>query len=204
MVHAFGAEEREGSELLRQWHERCGHLNFDDLSHLSLVTPGMQDLSKCARYKCHCCWKAKAVRKAHPKSTTRRATEKLGRVHMDFSGQNRSGAAVVEALKLFFAEEGVPLEIAGVFRSDNAKEFAEGALPEFLKEMGIGQEFSAPEEPEQNGVAEQMMRTLKEMCRCLLMQSGLSARFWGYAIQLAAKIRGNALTLANPQKKTPN
>eukprot|EP00961_Rhodomonas_salina_P267065 3608655-Rhodomonas_salina.1 len=68
--------------------------------------------------------------------------------------------------------------------------------------MGIGQEFSAPEEPEQNGVAEQMMR--KEMCRCLLMQSGLSARFWGYTIHLAAKIRGNAPTSANQQKKTPN
>eukprot|EP00961_Rhodomonas_salina_P246255 3327535-Rhodomonas_salina.1 len=36
------------------------------------------------------------------------------------------------------------------------------------------------------------------------MQSGLSARFWGYVIQLAAKIRGNTPTSANPQKKTPN
>eukprot|EP00961_Rhodomonas_salina_P199813 2694759-Rhodomonas_salina.1 len=117
MVHVFRAEEREGSELLRQWHESCGHQNFDDLAHLSLVTPGMPDLSKCSRYKCHCCWKAKATRKAHLKSMMRRATEKLGLVHMDFSGPFQvesigcARAAVVEALKLFFAEEGVPLEI---------------------------------------------------------------------------------------------
>eukprot|EP00961_Rhodomonas_salina_P166634 2245684-Rhodomonas_salina.1 len=75
----------------------------------------------------------------------------------------QGGAAVVEVLKLFFAEEGVPLEIAGVIRSDNAnlKEFAEGALPEFLKELGIGQEFSAPEEPEQNGVAKMSSSMIK-------------------------------------------
>eukprot|EP00961_Rhodomonas_salina_P144487 1945580-Rhodomonas_salina.1 len=49
-----------------------------------------------------------------------------------------------------------------------------------------------------------MMRTLKEMCSCLLVQSGLSARFWGYAIQLAAMIRNNVPTCANPEHKQPN
>eukprot|EP00961_Rhodomonas_salina_P036349 488627-Rhodomonas_salina.1 len=49
-----------------------------------------------------------------------------------------------------------------------------------------------------------MMRTLKEMCSCLLVQSGLSARFWGYAIQLAAMIRNNAPTCANPEHKLLN
>eukprot|EP00961_Rhodomonas_salina_P271462 3668066-Rhodomonas_salina.1 len=67
-------------------------------------------------------------------------------------------------MKQFFAEVGTPTEVVGVIRSDNAKEFAEGQLPDFLREHGVGQEFSAQEQPEQNGVAERMMRTLKEMC----------------------------------------
>eukprot|EP00961_Rhodomonas_salina_P109305 1471584-Rhodomonas_salina.1 len=89
MIHAFEAGNVDGSELLRQWHENCGHLNFDDLVLLSKMTPGMPDLSGCARYKCHCCLRAKAQRKSHPKEAKRRAKEKLGRVHMDFSGPFR-------------------------------------------------------------------------------------------------------------------
>eukprot|EP00961_Rhodomonas_salina_P282532 3818320-Rhodomonas_salina.1 len=49
----------------------------------------MPDLSGCARYKCHCCLRAKALRKSHPKEAKRLAKEKLGRVHMDFSGPFR-------------------------------------------------------------------------------------------------------------------
>ena len=235
MLHAFAAgdEENEGTKLLRLWHEKCGHLNFDDLVRLSKITPGMPDLSKCARYKCHCCMKSKAARKTHPKSTTRRSREPLGRLHIDFSGpfrkpslggarymlvavddmsrtvwvfltKNRSGEAVSECLKQLFAQEGKPKSVTAVIRSDNAREFCEGEVPVMLKEMGIGQEFSAPLEPEQNGVAERMMRTLKEMSRCLLMMSGLSGRFWGYAVQMAALIRNNAPTCANPNHSPPN
>ena len=235
MLHAYAAgdEETEGSNLLKLWHDKCGHLNFDDLVRLSKITPGMPDLSKCPRFKCHCCMKSKAARKAHPKQTTRRSKEPLGRLHIDFSGpfrkpslggarymlvavddmsrtvwvfltKNRSGEAVSECLKQLFAQEGKPKSVTGVVRSDNAKEFCEGDVPAMLKEMGIGQEFSAPEEPEQNGVAERMMCTLKEMTWCLLMMSGLSGRFWGYAIQMAAEIRNNAPTSANPNHSPPN
>eukprot|EP00961_Rhodomonas_salina_P289994 3918495-Rhodomonas_salina.1 len=49
----------------------------------------MPDLSGCTYYKCHCCLRAKAQRKAHPKEAKRLAKEKLGRVHMDFSGPFR-------------------------------------------------------------------------------------------------------------------
>ena len=135
-----GDEENEGTKLLRLWHEKCRHLNFDDLVRLSKITPGMPDLSKCARYKCHCCMKSKAARKTHPKSTTRRSKEPLGRLHIDFSGpfrkpslggarymlvavddmsrtvwvfltKNRSGEAVSECLKQLFAQEGKPKSV---------------------------------------------------------------------------------------------
>ena len=94
-------------------------------------------------------------------------------------------------------------------RGAERKEAGEEQTAEALKkrnllEMGVGQEFAAPEEPQQNGVAERMMRTLKEMTRCLLLQSGLSGRFWGYTVQMAALIRNNAPTSANPGHQPPN
>ena len=88
MLHAFGADAEDvGSKsMLQHWHEVMGHLNFADLVTLASMTPGMPDLSKEKRYKCHCCMQAKALRKGHPKQARHRATKKMERLHIDFSG----------------------------------------------------------------------------------------------------------------------
>ena len=56
----------------------------------------------------------------------------------------------------------------------------------FLEERGIVREMSAPETPQQNGLAECIMRTLKGGSRAILNHSGMSKGFWAEAMSVAA------------------
>lgn len=74
-------------------------------------------------------------------------------------------------------------------QSDNGREYLSNEFKQFLKENGIQQRLSIPYNPEQNGTAERKNRTLVEMARCLLLQSGLSPSFWAEAVSTANYIR---------------
>ena len=71
-------------------------------------------------------------------------------------------------------------------RSDNGGEYHSKELQQWLRKRGVKQEFSVPYYPEQNGVAERFNRTLVEMTRCLLYDSGLEKKFWGEAVSHAS------------------
>jgi len=53
----------------------------------------------------------------------------------------------------------------------------------------IKHETSAPYSPHQNGTAERSWRTLFEMARSLLLESGLPKNLWTYAVMTATHIR---------------
>ena len=53
-------------------------------------------------------------------------------------------------------------------RSDNGTEFKNSGLDDYLDELGITHELSAPYTPQQNGVVERKNRTLVEMARTML------------------------------------
>ena len=53
-------------------------------------------------------------------------------------------------------------------RSDNGTEFRNAGLDDYLDELGITHELSAPYTPQQNGVVERKNRTLVEMARTML------------------------------------
>src|SRR3954462_5856877 len=55
-------------------------------------------------------------------------------------------------------------------RSDNDTEFKNIGVEEFLDDLGITHEFSAPYTPSQNGVVERKNRTLIEMARTMLAE----------------------------------
>ncbi|GKB26021.1 retrovirus-related pol polyprotein from transposon TNT 1-94, partial [Tanacetum coccineum] len=57
-------------------------------------------------------------------------------------------------------------------------EFRNQGLESFCDEKGISQNFSSPNTPEQNGVAERKIRTLIEAARTMLNGSVLSKHFW--------------------------
>ena len=58
----------------------------------------------------------------------------------------------------------------------------------YLESQGILRETSAPETPQQNGLVERMMQTLKGGARALLHHSGMSQGFWAEAMGVAAHV----------------
>ena len=74
-------------------------------------------------------------------------------------------------------------------RSDNGTEFTGKEYQTLLIKNVIRHQTSAPYSPHQNGTAECNRRTLFDMARCMLIESGLPKQLWTYAVQTAAVIR---------------
>lgn len=72
-----------------------------------------------------------------------------------------------------------------VIRCDGGGEYSGNVLKKFLADNGILLQHTAPYSPQQNGKAERKNRSLGEMLRCLLVESGLDKRFWGEAVSTA-------------------
>ncbi|XP_070013122.1 uncharacterized protein [Nicotiana sylvestris] len=66
-------------------------------------------------------------------------------------------------------------------RSDHGIEFDNAKFDDFCNENGITHNFSAPKPPQQNGVVERKNRTLEEMARTMLIDSGITMNFWAEA-----------------------
>ena len=79
------------------------------------------------------------------------------------------------SLKKFVLIVGTPKTL----RQDNANEFLPEQLKTYCLDAGILQEKTIPATPQRNGLAERCNRTLLEMARCLLIDSGLSKMMWG-------------------------
>nr|KAJ0200405.1 hypothetical protein LSAT_V11C600323740 [Lactuca sativa] len=87
-------------------------------------------------------------------------------------------------------------------RSDHGTEFRNSTLEEFCDHKGIGQNFSAPRTPQQNGVAERRNRTLIEAERTLMIHAGLPMSFWAEAVNTACFTQNRSL-IHMIHKKTP-
>ena len=74
-------------------------------------------------------------------------------------------------------------------RSDQGGEFISEKFVSMLIQNKICHERSAPYSQHQNGKAERAWRTLFDMARCLLVQSGLNKNMWTYAVLTAAYVR---------------
>ena len=165
---------------------------------------------------CEICIKGKMTKMSFPKKSER-VSEKLEIVHSDLCGPMRVESNGKARYFVTFIDDQsrwceVRLlkrkdEVFGAFKeykafvetqtgrkikhlqSDNGKEYRNKEFDDFLKSNGIGRRLTVTHTPEQNGVAERKNRTLVEMARCLLIQSGLSPSFWGEAINTANYIR---------------
>ena len=71
--------------------------------------------------------------------------------------------------------------------SDNGGEYT--PVEKYATSRGIKVTRAAPYNPEANGIAERMNRTLIEAVRTMLAQSGLSQKFWVEAMRNAVSIR---------------
>ncbi|MBW0482769.1 hypothetical protein O181_022484 [Austropuccinia psidii MF-1] len=73
-----------------------------------------------------------------------------------------------------------------VLRTDNAREFTSTSFANAIAKLGITFCPSLPYLPQENGEAERLNRTLGDMARAMMVQSGMPERFWKFAYSSAA------------------
>ena len=73
-------------------------------------------------------------------------------------------------------------------RSDNGLEYVNESMKQYLRQCGERHETTVPHNPEQNGLAERMNRTIVERARCILSDAGLKKSFWAEAVGTACYI----------------
>lgn len=81
-----------------------------------------------------------------------------------------------------------------VLRSDNGGEYMASSLATFLHDQGVIHQFSCPDTPEQNGVAERKNRHLLEVTRALLFEKDVPKRFWNEAVLTATYLINRTMT----------
>ena len=73
-------------------------------------------------------------------------------------------------------------------RCDGAREFRTLSITEYLLSQGIQMEVTPRYAHGTNGLVERCIQTLKNLIRCLLIEAGLTARLWPYALRHAVRI----------------
>ena len=205
-------------DIARKWHRRLGHLNQADVVRNAPETVGELD------DVCNVCALAKITKTPVPRVADPKAEEKLEGVFTDVTGpfrvESTSGfrycivfadhytkfvfvdllkaeSEALASLKNFVLSVVTPKKLT----QDNAKEFLSEKFKTYCLDAGILQEKTIQETPLQNGLAERCNRTLLEMARCLLIDSGLAKMMWGAAILHAARIRN--LVVRRRDEKCP-
>jgi IS30 family transposase len=72
--------------------------------------------------------------------------------------------------------------------NDNGGEFTASEFALYCADEGVHRHYSAPYNPQQNGVVKWHNQTVVEMARTLLKQRGMLAVFWGEAVVTAVYI----------------
>ena len=213
------------SRSVENWHRVLGHCNKNDVLQLESVVNGMK-ISDKKDFNCETCVMGKQVqvinRKADPRSKaplefihtdlcgpiTPVSTEGFRWVisfSCDFSGyvftyflKRKSDS--VKALEKFLADS-APFGTVKRMRSDGGGEFIGQDFEDLLLERGIAHQDSAPYSPHQNGTIERWWRTVFEMGRCLLIESGVPKEYWPYAVAAATYVRNRCFQQRT--KQTP-
>lgn len=104
-----------------------------------------------------------------------------------YSSSRRAGYAMLSSI-IKFVERQTGKSIKAL-QSDNGREYLNDEMNSLLTNHGIERRLIVARTPQQNGVVERMNRTLLDMSRCLMLQSGSSSMFWADAVAIACHIR---------------
>ena len=86
--------------------------------------------------------------------------------------------------------------------TESGREYSFAEFTMYLKKEGVHHEFTVPKTPKQNGVAEQMNRTLVEVVSSMLSDAKLPKKFWAEALSTAVYLCNRSPT-TGIQVKTP-
>ena len=207
-------DQCKGCHDIQTWHEILGHCNYKDIQKLQNVVDGMKIKGSINKPQhCEVCTKGKFFQTRN-KDPDVRAKIPLELVHTDLAGpihpESKEGyryavsftddfsstvfvyflknkSDTVQATERFLADV-APYGKVKCIRSDNGTEFTSKYYQTLLTKNVIKHQTSAPYSPHQNGTAERNWRTLFDMARCMLIDSGLPKQLWTYAVQTAAVI----------------
>ncbi|GMF15398.1 unnamed protein product [Phytophthora fragariaefolia] len=88
-----------------------------------------------------------------------------------------------------------------VLRTDGGGEYRTVEL--FCQQNGVARQVSEASDQASNGKAERMHRTIFNMVRCMIFESGLAPSFWSDAAEYATYILNRSPTRANPDRQSP-
>jgi hypothetical protein len=75
-----------------------------------------------------------------------------------------------------------------ILRTDNGREFTAAEFTSYCADEGVQRHYSAPYNPQQNGIIERRNQTVVGMARALLKKMRMPAVFWGEAVVTAVYI----------------
>lgn len=219
------SQEKCSPEMIALWHRRLAHLNRHDMVKLNSLATGY-NVNGVNNEPCESCLKGKQSRLPFPKESER-ANTLLELVHSDICGPMEvpsvSGARYMltftddysrftqvyflKAKSEFFVhlqnfvtlvENQLNFKIKAI-RSDNAMEYKDKKVQQYLMEKGIRWQSSCPYTPQQNGVAERKNRTIVEKARTILSEASAPKKLWAEASYTA-----NYLINRSPSKALLN
>ena len=94
-------------------------------------------------------------------------------------------------------------EKPNILRTDGGGEYMGNNFQGWLKTKGMHHELTNPGTPQENGVAEQLNRTILEMMRTMLFESELPKFFWTFAVSYTQEILNRLPTQALNSNTTP-
>ena len=222
---------RPATDLVK-WHNRLGHISTKRIQEMAGgLVDGMGKINFTQPIvDCKACALGKLKRKPISSQPASRALEPLELVHSDVCGPMEvagTGGAKYFALVvddatryvfvLFLKEKSnlagkLQALIAflnvnkkrkiGAIRCDNGGEYTSAPVKEFCHKQGITLEYTAPNSPQQNGVAERKNGSIVTLARCMLQRAKLPKKYWVEAVAHAVYITNRAPTKA-VIKQTP-
>ena len=211
------------SKDILKWHNSLGHPGIYMMMSLSkngrIPEFSKSDIADVIS-RCIACNMAKARALPVPEMSENRATKVMERIHCDavtglpstMSGKTGFSLIVDEFsrfvdvrlitrknetqdhIKEFVSKMTAEGHRVTKLRTDSAAEFVKDVeFKKWLLDQRIIQETSSPYAKHQNGVVERHIQTIEDRATALLMQSGLSVKYWGEAI-LCAVATWNATT----------
>lgn len=218
--------QRSDVPLEELWHRRYGHLGTKNMRKLvvkNMVVGLNCDMTKDIGV-CEPCAEGKHHRTKFPTSGATRSDSVLGLVHSDVCGkmstQSLSGSEYFltliddktrytwvyvlrrkdQVFERFLEWRALVENSTGqklkVLRTDNGGEFTSKEFESHLRKTGVKHELTVPRNPEQNGVAERMNRTIVEMARSMLADAKLPSKFWAEAVSTAVYLRNRSPTIS--------
>ncbi|PLW21181.1 hypothetical protein PCASD_18796 [Puccinia coronata f. sp. avenae] len=206
----FDQDLTKDEQCLLYWHCLFGHASLRKIKHMCLHGLGLALPGKLpsGEIKCATCAISKSLLK-NQLDTDDRMTTRLGVITADLIGplqvptfNEGQYVLTIRDISTGFCEvkiikskaetcnlviktierwEKLTGDQVKIVRSDNGGEFSSNVFLSYLTERLIKAERALPYHHYQNGAIERFNRTLSEMGRTILIDSGLDKSFWGFS-----------------------